>query len=94
MAPPAEDVTTGLEFLVDLPMSTLVDQQDERENVPLNQLAAKLRHVVASPGRGENFMAWLVRSREGKLKIIFLTFFFTHNRFSEILKIHKTHAGF
>ena len=31
LAPPAEDVLTGLEFLVDLPMRSLVDKQDERK---------------------------------------------------------------
>ena len=31
MAPLAEDVITGLEFLVDLPMGSFVDQQDERK---------------------------------------------------------------
>ena len=30
LAPPAEDVITGLEFLVDLPMGSLVGQQDEK----------------------------------------------------------------
>ena len=32
LAPPAEDVITGLEFLVDLPMRSLVGQQDEKSN--------------------------------------------------------------
>ena len=32
--PPAEDVITGLEFLVDLPMLSLVGQQNERKNKP------------------------------------------------------------
>ena len=31
LAPPAEDVVTGLEFLVDLPMWSLVGQRDWRK---------------------------------------------------------------
>ena len=33
LAPPAEKVITELEFLVDLPMWSLVDQQDERKKL-------------------------------------------------------------
>ena len=36
LAPPAEDVITGLEFLVDLPIRSLVDQQDEKNTDPFN----------------------------------------------------------
>ena len=31
LAPPAEDVITGLKFLVDLPMLPLVGQQEEKK---------------------------------------------------------------
>ena len=33
LAPPAEDVITAFEFLVDLPMLSLVNQQDERKQI-------------------------------------------------------------
>ena len=36
LAPSAEDVITGLEFLVDLSMLSLVDQQDERKRNTLS----------------------------------------------------------
>ena len=44
LAPPAEHVITGLKFLVDLPLWSLVGQQDEKEQFR-SKMAARFARV-------------------------------------------------
>ena len=45
LAPPAADVITGLEYLVDLPMCSFVGQQDETKEMQRNK-SSKVRAQV------------------------------------------------
>ena len=59
MAPLVEDVITGLEFLVDLPMSSLVDQKDERKKELRNVIDTFQITVLV----GENYYGFLKKVR-------------------------------